>query len=136
MSQGFADPEVEKVFASYAPEMRSHLMRLRALIMMTASETPNTGQLVETLKWGQPSYLTEKPKTGTTVRIDRDNSHDGDYALFVPCTTTLIPEWRERYPELSFGGTRSVHFRLGAPLPEAALGHCIAMAMTYHQRKS
>jgi hypothetical protein len=34
------------------------------------------------------------------------------------------------------GGTRSVHFRLGEPLPEAELGHCIALAMTCHLKKS
>lgn len=135
MSPPFSDPDVEGVFASYTADLRNALMRLRSLILDVTMMTPDTGRLVETLKWGQPSYLTEKPKSGTTVRIDADTSHGGDYALYVPCTTSLVDDWRARYPEFTFGGTRSVHFTLEAPLPEAELSHCIAMAMTYHRRK-
>ncbi len=115
--------------------MRAALMDLRSLILAVAERTAGTGNLVETLKWGQPAYLTEKPRSGTTLRIDADNGQGGDYALFVPCSTSLIETWRELYPELVYGGTRSVHFKLGAQLPEAELRHCIAMALTYHQHK-
>ena len=135
MSPPFSDPDVEAVFARYSPKLRDALLRLRALIIAAAGETPETGRLVETLKWGQPAYLTERPKSGTTVRIDADANNGGDYALYVPCTTSLIDEWRERYPALTYGGTRSVHFALGKALPETELRHCIAMAMTYHRRK-
>jgi hypothetical protein len=135
MSPPFSDPDVEAVFARHEPQLRDALLRLRCLILDVAATTPGIGQLVETLKWGQPSYLTEKPKSGTTIRIDADASLVGDYALYVPCTTSLVDTWRERYPDLIYGGTRSVHFSLGAPLPETELSHCIAMAMTYHRRK-
>ena len=135
MSYGIADPEVAAVFDLYPPDLRTHLLALRALILETARQTPDTGTLVETLKWGQPSYLTEKPKSGTTVRIDADKSHGSDYALYVPCSTSLIQDWKERYPALTYGGTRSVHFRLGVPLPAAELAHCIALAMTYHRKR-
>ena len=135
MSQPFADPDVEAAFDRHSPPLRAALLRLRELIYAVAEQTPTTGQLVETLKWGQPAYLTEKPKSGTTIRIDADAGNGGDYALFVPCSTSLIETWREHYPDLTYGGTRSVHFRLGEPLPEAEIAHCIALAMTYHQRK-
>ncbi len=135
MSQPFADPDVEAAFDRHSPPLRAALLHLRDLIYAVAEQTPATGQLVETLKWGQPAYLTEKPKSGTTIRIDADAGYGGDYALFVPCSTSLIETWRERYPHLIYGGTRSVHFRFDEPLPEAEISHCIALAMTYHQRK-
>ena len=135
MAPPFENSDVEAAFARHAPGLRADLLRLRELIFELASATPGVGRLVETLKWGQPAYLTEKPKSGTTIRIDADDSHGGDYALYVPCSTSLVAEWRERYPALTFGGTRSVHFRQGAPFPEAEMRHCIAMALTYHQRK-
>ena len=133
--QEITDPDVKAVFERYPPELRAPLLRLRTLILEVAAGTPGTGKLVETLKWGQPSYLTEKPKSGTTVRIDADAQNGGDFALYVPCSTSLIAEWKERYPDLSYGGTRSVHFRLGEKLPEDELAHCIAMAMTYQRRR-
>ena len=135
MSPPFADPDVKAAFDLHPPPLRAALLHLRDLIYAVAEQTPATGQLVETLKWGQPAYLTEKPKSGTTIRIDADTGHGGDYALFVPCSTNLIEMWREHYPNLTYGGTRSVHFKSDTPLPAAEIGHCIALAMTYHQHK-
>ena len=135
MSALFSNPDVEAAFERHPPPLRAALMQLRDLIHAVAEQTPGTGRLVETLKWGQPAYLTEKPKSGTTIRIDADAGYGGDYALFVPCSTSLVETWREHYPDLTYGGTRSVHFKLGTPLPEDEIGHCVALAMTYHQRK-
>jgi hypothetical protein len=47
-------------------------MQLRMHILDAASETEGVGELEETLKWGQPSYLTKKPKSGRTIRIGRE----------------------------------------------------------------
>jgi hypothetical protein len=135
MPPAFADPDVATAFERHPPALREALLDLRALVFAVTNATPGTGQLVETLKWGQPAYLTEKPKSGTTLRIDADANNGGDYALYVPCTTNLVVDWRERYPGLTFGGTRSVHFRLDAELPVEEISHCIALAMTYHRRK-
>lgn len=129
------DPQIAEVLDRHPAGLCDALNRLRDLIMDVAAETAGESRLVETLKWGQPSYLTEAPKSGATVRIDADASHDGDYALYVPCSTTLVAEWRDMYPHLVFGGDRSVHFRLADPLPEAEVRHMVGMAMTYHRRK-
>jgi uncharacterized protein YdhG (YjbR/CyaY superfamily) len=127
--------QVASTFAAYQPDIRERLLELRELILTTAETTKGVGQIEETLKWGQPSYLTKRPKSGTTIRIDRDNSDKGDFALYVSCQTNLVDNWRQHYPELSFGGTRSIHFKLDEPLPSDVLSHCIAMALTYHLRK-
>ncbi|WP_395175742.1 DUF1801 domain-containing protein [Roseibium alexandrii] len=117
------------------PQIRDGLLELRRLILETAVETDGAGKIVETLKWGQPSYLTEKPKSGTTIRIAKDGSELGDIALYVSCSTSLVSEWRGLFPDLAFGGDRSLHLSLAKPLPLPELRQMIGMALTYHSRK-
>jgi hypothetical protein len=132
--RAFADPAVKAVFAAYEPTMRARLMALRELIF-AAAESAKVGPLSETLKWGQPAYRPLKTQTGTTVRLDALRGAEGKYALFVPCSTTLIGSFREHYARsLVFEGNRAIIFALGAGVPEKALKHCIAMALTYHAR--
>jgi len=130
----FRSPGVATVFAAYPAPLRAKLMALRTLIFETAL-AEGVGRIEETLKWGQPSYLTPETRSGTTIRIDRDETFGGDYALYVNCRSNLVGEWRMHYPDLIFGGNRSVHFSTADALPEEQVRHCIAMALTYHRRK-
>jgi len=130
----FADPAVKAVFSAYEPKMRARLMALRELIF-AAAYNAKVGPLSETLKWGQPAYRPLKAKTGTTVRLDALRGTTDKYALFVPCSTTLIASFREHYArEFVFEGNRAIVFTLGTKVPERALKHCVAMALTYHAR--
>ena len=54
----FTDPRVASRFKAYPSTVRSKLMALRELLLDTAAKTTGVGKLTETLKWGQPSYLT------------------------------------------------------------------------------
>jgi len=136
MSAPFDDPAVAAVFEAYPPRVKARLLRLRDLILETAAETDGVGALEETLKWGQPSYLTPESKSGTTIRIDKLKSGDGGTALFFHCQTHLVDTFREIYrDELAFEGNRAIALDAGDDLPEDALRHCIAMALTYHQNK-
>ena len=133
---GFDDPAVAAVFEAYPERLRGPLLALRRLIFETAAETEGVGQLVETLKWGQPAYLTERPRTGSTIRIDALKDRPDGYALFVHCQSRLVPSYRERYGDvLSFDGTRAILLSADESPPEAILRHCIALALTYHRRK-
>ena len=132
----FDNPDVAAVFDSYPKDVRKPLLRLRQLILETAASTDGVGALEETLKWGQPSYLTAKPKTGSTIRIDRVKGREGKYALYVHCQTNLVSTFREIYPDsFSYEGNRSIVFDAGDSLPEDELRHCISLALTYHRRK-
>ena len=91
--------------------------------------------LQEAVKWGQPSYLTTESKSGSTIRIDQVKTEAGRYAVYFHCQTDLVETFRELYPELSYGGNRSILLDAGEKLPEAALRHCVALALTYHLRK-
>jgi hypothetical protein len=130
-----SNPAVLSLLGSYPEPLRSALTALREIILRTAAENAEIGEIEEELKWGQPSYLTARPNTGTTIRIDRDKSELGDYALFVNCQSSLVSDWKTLFPNLTFGGDRSVHFKLEDPLPEDAVRHMVTMALTYHSRK-
>lgn len=129
------NPDVLALFESFPSDIRDCLLTIRAMIVDTATQRDDIGELEETLKWGQASYVTKRPKTGTTIRIDRDKSGAGDVALFVNCQSSLVSDWRAMFPNLVFGGDRSVHFSLAKPLPEDMLRQMIAMALTYHAAK-
>ncbi len=135
MGRSFGDTEVAAVFQGYPPLLRRRLLHLRALIFATAAGLPSIGGLVETLKWGQPAYLTGKPKTGSTIRIGAFGGRGETYAMFVHCQTSLVESFRRHYPlSFTFDGKRALVFGVGDELPEAALKHCIALALTYPAR--
>ena len=128
---------MDAVFASYPPALRRKLQRLRRLILETARATDGVGTLQETLKWGQPSYLPAETGSGTTVRIDQVKDEPGRYAMYFHCQTNLVETFRAIYPnELTYAGNRSILFELDETIDEAALKHCIALALTYHHRKA
>lgn len=128
--------EVAAVFESYPSTIKRKLLFLRQLIFKVASETEGVGVLEETLKWGQPSYLTTESKSGSLIRIDRDKAGAGQYAMYFHCQTTLVDSFKERYRgKFEFGGNRSIIFAQDAKIPIKELSHCISMALTYYLDK-
>jgi hypothetical protein len=129
----FADRAVAAVFKAYPAGLGRKFMELRALVFDVAV---GVGRLTETLKWGQPSYLTEEAKSGTTVRIDRLKKGDG-YAPHVHChcQRDLVSTFRELYPDtFRYEGRRALLFDTGVRLPLAELRDCIGLALTRHLR--
>src|ERR1700755_60473 len=104
-----SDAAVDAVFGAYPKPLKAKLLALRRLIFDTAKTTKGVGALQETLKWGQPSYLTTETKSGSTIRIDRVKSATNRYAIYFHCQTDLVETFRELYPrELCYGGNRSI----------------------------
>jgi len=132
----FPNPAVDAVFSAYPRPIRSKLLALRRLIFDTAKTTKGVGRLEETLKWGQPSYLTPETKSGSTIRIDQVKASANQYAIYFHCQTDLVATFRELYPrEFSYGGNRSILLNAEDEIPEPALRHCLALALTYHLKK-
>jgi hypothetical protein len=130
-----ADQAVETVFEKHPAGVRRRLAALRKLIFDVAAHTEGVGRLTETLKWGQPSYLTEETRSGSTVRIDRLGEGDG-CAVYFHCQSGLVEDFRTLYPKtFRYEGKRAIVFDVGDRLPEAELRHCIALALTHHLRK-
>ena len=128
--------EVAAVFAAYPKEVKPKLMFLRQLIFDVASETDGVGELEETLKWGQPSYITTQSKSGSLIRIDQVKSQAGKVAMYFHCQTTLVDTFKEMYRgKFEFEGNRCILFSGDDKVPVNELSHCISMALTYHRNK-
>ena len=130
------DPGVAEAFAAAPPALRPRLLALRDLIFETAAATEGVGPLTETLKWGEPAYLTEASRSGTTLRIGWKPAQPTQYGLYVHCQTNLVDSFRSLFPdELRFQGNRAILFDRAEDLPREPLALCIAMALTYHRKK-
>ncbi len=128
--------EVAAIFDTYPTEIKPKLMFLRQLIFDVASRIDGVGELEETLKWGQPSYLTTQTKSGSLVRIDQIKTQEGKYAMYFHCQTTLVDTFKEMYrSQFDFGGNRSIIFSIKDQVSVDELSHCISMALTYHLNK-
>jgi len=131
----FMDPRVENTFLAYTPEIRKNLMMLRSIIFDVAADTRGVGEIEETLKWGQPSYLTSQTKSGSTIRIDTHKDED-HYAMYVNCKTTLVERFKEMYPEdFTYEGNRAIVWNKDEIPARTELEDCIAIALTYHAKK-
>ena len=124
---------VAAVYDAFPNDVRELMMTLRGYIFEEAARNPAVGAITETLKWNEPAYLTEKTKSGATVRLAWKEKKPQQFALLVNCQTSLVASYKDFYGSvLSFEGTRAIIFKRGVSLPEDAIRHCIAMAQTYH----
>ncbi|MCK0126755.1 DUF1801 domain-containing protein [Gelidibacter sp. F2691] len=133
--QNIPDPLVQKAFQDFPDNVRADLLGLRDLILKTAAELPEIGTLQETLKWGQPAYLTPETGAATTIRLAVPKS--GGYALYTHCQTSVMSDFQTLFSdELKFEGNRAVLFAAGEDLPEGPVIALITRALTYHLKKS
>jgi len=127
---------VKPVFDAYPEPARTALLALRNLVFETAAADPAIGRIEESLKWGQPAYRPVRPRTGSTLRMDKAGEGDGELALYFHCQTDLVGHFREIYPDLfRFEGNRAVLLDADAMPPRETLRHLIALTLTYHARK-
>ena len=128
-----SNPKVKAVFNNYPKSAQQQMLQLRKLVLSTASEIEGLEKLEETLKWGEPSYLT---KYGSTIRIDWKEKNPEQFAVYFKCTSRLVPTFKTIYQDkFNFEGTRAIVFNIDDKLPEAELKHCISLALTYHKVK-
>ncbi|WP_347373889.1 DUF1801 domain-containing protein [Aequorivita sp. Q41] len=127
------DPRVESVFNSYPDTVKKQMRYLRKLVIDTASEIAMLEKMEETLKWGEPSYVT---KHGSTLRMDWKEKTPNQYALYFKCTSKLVPSFKKLFKDkFNFEKDRAIVFELNDEVPEAELKQCITMALTYHKVK-
>ncbi len=127
------DPRVESVFNSYPETVKKQMRYLRKLVIDTASEIAMLEKMEETLKWGEPSYVT---KHGSTLRMDWKEKTPNQYALYFKCTSKLVPSFKKLFKDkFNFEKDRAIVFELNDDIPETELKQCITMALTYHKVK-
>jgi len=130
------DPKVALAFGALPDLMRERIYFLRHLIFDEAQKIDGINAVTESLKWGQPSYLAI-PKIGTPLRLGREKKTPDNFGLYVHCHTNLIETFKHIYPDhFTYGGNRSILFKLGDDIDQAALRHCISMALTYRKKSS
>lgn len=127
------NPEVKAVFNAYPESVRPKMLTLRKLVLETAETLETITELEETLKWGEPSYLT---RIGSTIRMDWKAKTPHQVAMYFKCTSKLVTTFREVYEDtFSFEGTRAIVFQLDEEIPAKELTRCIAAGLTYHKVK-
>jgi hypothetical protein len=130
----FRSAEVAALFASRPPAIQRRLLALRELIFAVAARTDGVGALEETLRWGEPAYLTSESGSGSPVRIDWRKRNPSQYAMYFQCQTSLVETFRERFPDaFSFEGNRAIVLEEADEPDERALAKCVAAALTYHR---
>ena len=135
--QPFQNAAVAQVFDSYPAPVRRQLMALRKLIFDTAANTQGVGMLEETLKWGEPAYLTTQSKSGSTVRIAWKSARPLHYAVYFNCRTTLVETFKTLFPnDFEFEGNRAIIFEVAGRMPKRELAWCIGAALTYHRKSN
>ncbi|MBK9441386.1 MAG: DUF1801 domain-containing protein [Comamonadaceae bacterium] len=128
----FQHKAVADRFASYLPHVKSKMLALRELVLKTAAETPGAGEVEETLKWGEPAYVT-KNKTGSTIRMDWKAKSPNTYALYFNCQTSLVESFRRIFHhDFQFEGNRALVFQLDESLPKDSVALCVTASLTYH----
>lgn len=128
--------DVAAAFASYPLSVASTLADVRRLIFATAAEAEGVGALTETLKWGEPAYLTEKSKSGSTIRLGPVAGLSDRCAVLFNCNTTLVEDFRAQFGDVfAFSGNRAIVLRTDAALPDGPLRTCIGMALNYHRAR-
>ena len=129
-----SNPEVESVFNKYPEKIKVRILHLRRLILEAARESEEVAQIEETLKWGEPSYIT---KYGSTIRIDWKKNKPDQYAMYFKCTSKLVPTFRRVFSdEFSFEGDRAIIFGMNDKPPNVQLKKCITAGLTYHKVKN
>jgi hypothetical protein len=127
------DPRVNDVFANYPDFVRDKLQHLRELVIETAEETEGVTVLEETLKWGEPSFVT---KNGSTLRMDWKEKTPDQYAMYFQCTSRLVNTFRLVFDhKFQFEGKRAIVFKLSEKIPELELKQCIRASLIYHNVK-
>ncbi len=126
---------VNAVFESYPKAARAQLKALRQIIYEEAARL-EVGALEETLKWGEPAYLTPVSKAGSTIRMGWKDKTPNTVSLYFICNTNLVDRMSEAFPsEFTYVGNREVVMPLDANLPDFATRAIISMALTYHRDK-
>ncbi|WP_417584699.1 DUF1801 domain-containing protein [Pelagibacterium sp.] len=137
MSTPSIPPDIAQVLSRHPARVVVHLRDIRAMIFATASEIDGVGPLTETIKWGEPAYLTGKTRSGTTIRLGVSKLAPDRAALFFNCRTNLIENFRAHFADdFLFEGNRALIVPTLIQPVKTPLALCIRMALTYHRTRT
>lgn len=127
------DPAFEAKMANYPDFVRDKLQLLRDLVLETAKEIPEIENIEETLKWGEPSFVT---KNGSTLRIDWKSKTPNQYQMYFKCTSRLVETFKVVFGEFfTYEKNRAIIFQRDQEIPVSELKACIKATLIYHTVK-
>lgn len=124
---------VNDTFANYPDLVRYKMQLLREFVTETAEEMQDVNVLKETLKWGEPSFLT---KHGSKLRMDWKEKSPDQYAMYFQCKSRLVNTFRLVFNyKFQYEGKRTIIFQMNQKIPELELKECIKASLKYHKVK-
>ena len=133
MTYPFQDSDIENIYNAFPPPIQKNCLKLRSAIFDIAKKHLEIGPIEETLRWGEPAYLTSKSKSGSMIRIHHKQNKPYDFALYFLCNTTLVAQFKQQFPKtFTFRGNRALEFMVNQPLPMKQINNCIYQALTYY----
>ena len=127
------NPKVEAIFNSYPDIAKKRMNYLRDLVIETAYETPEISNLEITLKWSEPSFITN---VGSTLRMDWKEKRPNQYGLYFQCTSRLVDTFRLVFgTKFQYEGNRAIILHIDQKIPEIELKECIKACLRYHNVK-
>jgi hypothetical protein len=128
------DRKVDVVFARYPAKARTKMEFLKRLVIETANETEDVHEMVLTLKWGEPSFVT---RIGSTLRMDWKAKTPARYAMYFQCSSRLVDTFKLIFGDkFRYEGNRAIVFKLDQEVPVTELKECIKASLRYHKVKS
>ena len=107
--------EFEAKLRSYPDFVRDKMYYLRELVKETAAEIPEVIELEETLKWGEPSFMT---KNGSTLRMDWKEKTPDQYQMYFKCTSRLVETFKLVFGNhFQYEKNRAIVFRIDQKIP-------------------
>lgn len=128
-----SSPEFENKLKAYPDHVKDKMLTLRQLVIDTARETGSIDKLEETLKWGEPAYVT---RHGSTLRMDWKEKSPDHYAMYFQCTSRLVDTFKAVFGNtFNYEGNRALVFALDQDIPVEPLKACIRATLNYHKVK-
>lgn len=127
--------KVAAVIDNWPAPAQARFHHCRSIIQRVAAADPAIGPLTETLKWGEPSFLTEMTGAGSTLRMAWKSTAPGELGLFVICRTDSLADLRDLYPDtFRYEGTRAAFLPLNVAVNDDAVAFLARIVLTYHLR--
>lgn len=127
---------VQQVIAHYPANASAVFCMIREQLFSVAAESLLIGPLEETLKWGEPAYLTAISRSGTTIRLCWKSTLPDKIGMYVNCRSRLVDQYRALFADVfHYQGNRGLLLDITDPLPVNELAICINMALRYHLDK-
>ncbi len=127
-------PAFEEKMLSYPERVRPKMQYLRELVIETAKAIPDVEELDETLKWGEPSFIS---KIGSSLRMDWKENTPNQYQLYFNCSSRLVETFKLIFGDLfEYEKNRAIIFKIDEEIATTEVKECITAALRYHKVKN